>query len=161
MPDIAESVQKLLRRLEEKTEEIQTTRLRLFRLEFERAQIREHIKGYFVAENKTHELEAQESDHVSLFGRKVEGSISLNTGAPVSSSITDQQGGATALREAAEAVDRLGGEVDARRLANALRISFDAARLRLARACKDGLLKRSSYGKYVSARNAEDNDIAF
>jgi predicted nuclease with TOPRIM domain len=164
MADVADNVQKLLQRLEQKTEEIQAVRQRLSRLEFERSQIREAIKGYFLEDDKTRELEAQESQNELVFGRSIEGSVSLNTAPPHTADVIEHPDGAGALNEAVEAVKKLGGEVDARRLAEALTISFDAARLRLGRACRAGLIRRSSYGKYVpltEIQQKEDKDIPF
>ena len=56
--------------------------------------------------------------------------------------------GSAALRETAAAVEGLGEQVNAERLSQALKITPDAARLRLARAAKEGLIVRTTLGHY-------------
>jgi hypothetical protein len=55
---------------------------------------------------------------------------------------------ASALKEAVSAVIALGDGVTAKQLANHLNISSDAARLRLQRATREGLLDRMATGRY-------------
>lgn len=62
------------------------------------------------------------------------------------------------LRQAADTVAAMQGDVDAQRLAKTLNISFDAARLRLARAARQGLLVRVKLGFYRAPTNAGDEE---
>jgi DNA repair exonuclease SbcCD ATPase subunit len=164
MIDVSEAIQRLLSRLEQKTEEIQALRQRLSRLETERAQIREQITGYFSEDAKEDERQAQEAEQEALFGfDSSNGIVSRNMDRDRPPNLVAWQKPSNALYQAAEAVRKLGGEVDAHRLATELALSFDAARLRLARACLAGLLKRIRVGKYVpaEAQQKEEDDISF
>jgi hypothetical protein len=160
--DVAETVDKLLFRLERKTEEIQSVRQRLSRLESERAEIREQIKGCLGEDDRIKESRANGAESDLLF-KPDQLNRFMNAGSYARSTPIDHHDAAKALREAAEAVRSLGGEVDAHRLAGKLAISFDAARLRLARACTARLVRRIRTGKYVPVESIakDDVDIAF
>ena len=58
------------------------------------------------------------------------------------------KGGSKALQETAQAIAELGDGVDAARLAEHLKITREAARLRLQRASKAGLISRMANGRY-------------
>jgi hypothetical protein len=117
---------RLLRHLEEVTEEIQALKHRLSFLESHRAEVREKIKSTMTHPTRQLMLEA--------FGRKP--------------TTKHRSGEVLALQQTADAVARMDGDVDAHQLADELSISFDAARLRLARAARLGLLVRVKLGKY-------------
>jgi len=61
---------------------------------------------------------------------------------------TIPKGGSKALQETAQAIAELGDGVDAARLAEHLKITREAARLRLQRASKAGLISRMANGRY-------------
>jgi hypothetical protein len=52
------------------------------------------------------------------------------------------------LQQAVDAVAEIGADVDAQLLSEKMKISFDAARLRLARAARQGMLVRVKLGHY-------------
>jgi len=155
----------LLDRLQGKTEEIEIVRQRLHRLEDEREEIRKQITAYFADDIRAKELSAAQSEHESLFGpdaRDSNGQYSI----PFEHQRLDEMlrervsGPAKSLRDTAEMLRQLGGEVSADRLATELGISCEAARLRLSRTCKAGLIKRTQTGKYMSSAE-EEEDIRF
>lgn len=61
---------------------------------------------------------------------------------------------ASALVQAVQAVAELGDGVTAQQLAERLNISADAARLRLQRAARDGLIARIALGRYRAIKRA-------
>lgn len=123
---VMDASDKILRHLEEVTEEIQALRGKLSQLESHRTEIRKRIKT-LMRSATAGETEITEIPH----------------------SHRVRHGDALALKQTAEAVARLGGEVDAKQLAVELRISPDAARLRLARTVHQGLIVRTTLGKYA------------
>ncbi len=64
----------------------------------------------------------------------------------------------SALDETAKAVSELGESVSAERLADHLKISRDAARLRLQRAAKIGVIVRIAQGRYRSINRVPKNN---
>jgi hypothetical protein len=62
------------------------------------------------------------------------------------------KGGSKALQETAQAIAELGDGVDAARLAGHLHITREAARLRLQRASKAGLITRMASGRYRTTK---------
>jgi hypothetical protein len=127
-----DEVDRLLRHLEEVAEEIQALRFRLSYLEDHRAEIRESIK---IAASRLRDSQQP----LALFK-------SRNPSKPQVKQM--RRGAAMSLRQAADTVAAIQGDVDAQRLAETLNISFDAARLRLARAARQGLLVRVKLGLY-------------
>ena len=71
--------------------------------------------------------------------------------APAPQEIIEDRG-STALQETAQALLELGDGVDARRLAEHLHITREAARLRLQRAARRGLIARMANGRYRPIR---------
>jgi hypothetical protein len=122
-----DEMERLLRHLEEVAEEIQSLKHRLAFLEDHRIELRQRILA---------------------FAPPWPGlSISIPTSCD-RHPIARRSSGALALRQTADAVAKLNCEVDAQILSTDLKISYDAARLRLARAARQGLLVRIKLGKY-------------
>lgn len=125
-----DDMERLVRHLEEVAEEAQALRHRLDYLESHRDELRKKITDMMRGAT----------------GRLFPPTVILGP-APKArrrTSPADIQG----LKQAADAVAEIGGDVDAKGLAAKLSISFDAARLRLARAAKRGLVVRVKLGKY-------------
>jgi ribosome-associated translation inhibitor RaiA len=128
-----EDVHRMVRPLEDVVAEIEALKARINFLEAHRHELRERITSLAThTDNRTLEL----LPAVRTSRRPLRPSESLS------------------LRQAADMVAAMGGEVTAEMLSNKMSISFDAARLRLARAARKGLVMRVSLGKY----RASDQD---
>jgi hypothetical protein len=133
-----DEVDRLLRHLEEVAEEIQALKYRLSYLEDHRVEIREAIK-------------------VSARGA-LPPSLALFKPPRPKAPLKQRRGTAMSLRLAADTVAQMGGDVDAQQLSEKLGISFDAARLRLARAARQGLLVRVTLGHYRAPTSVNGSD---
>jgi hypothetical protein len=131
-----EDLERMVRHLEEVVAEIEVLKARINFLEDHRTELRERITSLATrTDSRTLELELLPA--VSTSRRPLRPSESLS------------------LRQAADMVAAIGGEVTADMLSEKLRISFDAARLRLARAARKGLVMRVSLGKYRASNRGE------
>jgi hypothetical protein len=156
-------LQGLLDRLVRKTEEIQVARQKLARLENEREEIRQQLRGYFEEDAETKEADVASAEHGRLFGYYSKASVRTEQLPNRQPRVFVSWKAPKSLHETADAVGRLAEEVDAGRLAKELAISLEAARLRLSRACSAGLVKRIGIGKYVVSTDSscEEPDISF
>jgi hypothetical protein len=140
-----EDIARLLRHLEEVTAEIQSLKHRIAYLEEHRIELRAEIIKLTQPVQKDFQLLyypegfAEKKNPATFSARRVD---------------------ALSLRQAADAVAQMGGEVDALSLSKKIGISFDAARLRLARATKQGLLVRVKLGKYRAAISSGERNGA-
>jgi hypothetical protein len=135
--DIMEDVEQLVRHLEDVVSEIEVLKGRLSYLEDHRAELRERITAIATGrDDRTLQLLPTSSTPGKSRRR-----------------LRPSQG--MALSEAADTVAAMEGEVNAEMLAERMKISFDAARLRLARAARKGLLVRVSLGKYRAPNRIE------
>ena len=138
-----------LRRLERLTEAIQSGKRRVSALESERAKLREEIELAY-AEAADAARPASVTEVEELLDRQLHFSEQTPRPRLVARSKIPKS-----LIEAADHVAALEGPVDAKRLADAMGITFDGARLRLARAAKRGLVRRVKTGEYEASMKPE------
>lgn len=81
--------------------------------------------------------------------------FSVSAEATLERAVQDESS-ASAIEEAVRAVSELGDGVTAQQLAEHLHISADAARLRLQRAAREGLIARMALGRYREIKRAPE-----
>ena len=138
-----------LHRIERLTEAIQSGKRRVAAFESERAKLREEIEAAF-----NDAAEAAKPASVAELANQLDSQLHLLEQSPRPHAASRPKI-PKSLIEAAEHVANLEGPVDAKRLADAMGITFDGARLRLARAAKFGLVKRVKTGEYEASMKPE------
>jgi hypothetical protein len=138
-----------LRRIERLTEAIQSGKRRVSALESERAKVREEIELAYAEA-----ADAARPASVTELANQLDMQLHLSEQNPKPRRIARPKI-PKSLIEAAEHVATLEGPVDAKRLADAMGITFDGARLRLARAAKHGLVRRVKTGEYEANMTPE------
>jgi hypothetical protein len=152
------AIEKKLLKIVKLSEAIATLQLKVSELQQERADLMNQVEIQY-------EEAAKAAEPLSTKEREALLNGSVPPEEPKATSIPEgafkSAKAAPSLIETAEQVARLVGPVDAVRLSAEMAISFDAARLRLARAAKAGLLKRIAFGQYEANPPLEDKDIEF
>lgn len=138
-----------LHRIERLTEAIQSGKRRVAAFESERAKLREEIEAAF-----DDAAEAVKPASITELAQQLDTQLHLVELEPKRHSAARPKI-PKSLIEAAQHVAALEGPVDAKRLADAMGITFDGARLRLARAAKHGLLRRVKTGEYEASMKPE------
>ena len=95
-------------------------------------------------------------EHLERQLRTVEKQLKAGPSKPSELELESESPSASAIQDAVTAVAELGDGVTAQQLADHLRITPDAARLRLQRAARDGLIARMALGRYRAKRASSD-----